>query len=133
MAERTDLFEWRDPITAIMVQETHQADADGKFRYDFVVPPKVQGGTSNPDRSEYHRITIVQRRDIGGYKISESGGYVFQGIYETPLMALLSTTLGALLAIPFAFLAARNLMRGNPDHHGHLLRHAFHPEYSPFH
>jgi phosphonate transport system permease protein len=106
-------FEWRDPITAIMVQETHQADANGKFRYDFVVPPKVQGGTSNPDRSEYHRITLVQRRDIGGYKISESGGYVFQGIYETLLMALLSTTLGALLAIPFAFLAARNLMRGN--------------------
>jgi len=107
-------FEWRDPITAIMVQETHQSDAGGKFKYDFVIPPKVQGGTSNPDRSEYHRITIVQRRDIGGYKISESGGYVFQGIYETLLMALLSTTLGALLAVPFSFLAARNLMRGNP-------------------
>ncbi len=49
-----------------------------------------------------------------GYKISETGGYVIQGIYETSVMALLSTTLGALLAIPFSFLAARNLMRGNP-------------------
>ncbi|MBN2258049.1 MAG: phosphonate ABC transporter, permease protein PhnE [Anaerolineaceae bacterium] len=107
-------FEWRDPITAIMVQETHQSDAEGKFKYDFVVPPRVQGGTSNPDLSEFHRITLVQRRDIGGLKISESGGYVFQGIYETLVMALLSTTLGALLAIPFSFLAAHNLMRGNP-------------------
>jgi phosphonate transport system permease protein len=106
-------FEWRDPITAIMVQETHQSDAEGKFKYDFVVPPKVQGGTSNPDLPEFHRITLVQRRDIGGYKISESGGYVIQGIYETLVMALLSTTIGAFLAIPFSFLAARNLMRGN--------------------
>jgi len=107
-------FEWRDPITAIMIQETHQSDAEGKFKYTFRVPSKVQGGTSNPNLPEYHRITLVQRKDIGGYEISVTGRYVLQGIYETLVMALLSTTIGALMAIPFAFLAARNLMRGNP-------------------
>jgi len=37
-----------------------------------------------------------------------------QGIYETLALALLATTLGALLAVPICFLAARNLMSTNP-------------------
>jgi phosphonate transport system permease protein len=107
-------FEWRDPITSVMIQETHQSDADGKFKYTFKVPPKVQAGTSNPNFPEYHRVTLVQREYIGGYKISETGNYVLIGIYETLVLALLSTTIGAIMAIPFSFLAARNLMLGNP-------------------
>ena len=49
-----------------------------------------------------------------GYEISLNGLYILQGIYETLALALLATTLGALLALPICFLAARNLMAANP-------------------
>jgi phosphonate transport system permease protein len=51
---------------------------------------------------------------LGGVKISEAGAFILQGIYETLALALLSTIVGAIIAIPFGFLAARNLMTGNP-------------------
>ena len=55
-----------------------------------------------------------QSRPIGGIELSAVGGYILQGIYETLALAFLSTIIGALFAIPFGFLAARNLMTGNP-------------------
>lgn len=49
----------------------------------------------------------------GGIGLSENGQYIIRGITETLALALLATTLGALLALPISFLAARNLMSAN--------------------
>ena len=48
-----------------------------------------------------------------GFMLSTQGGYVMRGLGETLGMALLATTVGAFMAIPFGFLAARNLMNAN--------------------
>lgn len=44
---------------------------------------------------------------------SFNGEFILQGIAQTLGMALLATTIGGILAVPFAFLAARNLMNVN--------------------
>jgi phosphonate transport system permease protein len=64
-----------------------------------------------PDR---HMVVLTQRRPLGGYTLSRNGAFVVQGIYETLALALLTTALGAVLALPISFLAASNLMGGHP-------------------
>jgi phosphonate transport system permease protein len=59
-------------------------------------------------------VYLTQVRPEPGFKLSENGGYVLQGIIQTLFLALMSTTFGALLAVPISFLAARNLMSTNP-------------------
>jgi phosphonate ABC transporter permease subunit PhnE len=49
----------------------------------------------------------------GTFTPSFNGRFVFEGIAQTLGMALLATTIGGILAIPFAFVAARNLMSVN--------------------
>jgi len=51
---------------------------------------------------------------LGGLEISKNGKYILQGLYETLALAFLATIVGALLALPLGFLAARNLMGSNP-------------------
>jgi phosphonate ABC transporter permease subunit PhnE len=47
------------------------------------------------------------------WALSFNGGFIFEGIQQTLGMALLATTVGAVFAVPFGFLAARNLMSAN--------------------
>lgn len=49
-----------------------------------------------------------------GYELSVNGGYVLDGVVQSIALAIMATTFGALLALPLSFLAARNLMGGNP-------------------
>jgi phosphonate transport system permease protein len=71
---------------------------------------------AQPDKtlSLQHKIHFDQYRPIGGYQLSVNGGYVVDGLLQTVTMALMATSLAILLAIPVSFLAARNLMSGNP-------------------
>ncbi len=85
-------------------------DAAGKISLLFPIPTGIN---VNPEAQTY-RISVVQREVLPGYEISLNGLYILQGIYETLALALLATTLGALLALPICFLAARNLMGTNP-------------------
>ena len=85
-------------------------DADGKITHMFPVPT----GINAIEQAQTFRVSVVQREILPGYEISENGKYILQGIYETLALALLATTLGALLAVPICFLAARNLMSTNP-------------------
>jgi len=78
------------------------------------VLPIVHTTAPDPTIPQIHRIMIQQTKPVGGIEISPTGGYIIQGIYETLALAFLSTIIGAILAIPFAFLAARNLMSANP-------------------
>ena len=49
----------------------------------------------------------------GSFNLSVNGQYIVQGIAETLALALLATSVGALLGLPLGFLAARNLMGTN--------------------
>ncbi len=89
---------------------TLNADAAGKISYMFPVPT----GINVSSEPQSFRISVIQREILPGYEISQNGLYILQGIYETLALALLATTLGALLALPICFLAARNLMGTNP-------------------
>lgn len=85
-------------------------DSTGKISLMLPVPTGIQANLE----PQIFRLSVVQREILPGYEISQNGKYILQGIYETLALALLATTLGALLALPICFLAARNLMSTNP-------------------
>ena len=91
-----------------------QTNPDGSLSTIVQVPQSALDAAPDPTVSLPHRIYITQKRAEEGYTLSENGGYILQGIYETLALALLATTLGAILALPLSFLAARNLMTTNP-------------------
>ena len=91
-----------------------QSDGGGHLSAVFAVPSNAlieAGIDAAPDR---HMVVLTQRRPLGGYTLSRNGAFVVQGIYETLALALLTTVLGAALALPISFLAANNLMGGHP-------------------
>lgn len=105
---------WETPNGQFPFQIPLESDADGRVTHMFVVNPTVLAAAPDVTLPLPHRVQIIQRRTIDGYIISKNGNFIIQGIYETLALALLSTLIGAILAIPLGFLAARNLMGGNP-------------------
>lgn len=105
---------WQNPIGGTAMQTDTQTDANGNFTIQWEVLPIVHSTAQDPTVPQSHRIYAEQSRPIGGMELSSVGSYIVQGIYETIALAFLSTIIGALIAIPFGFLAARNLMTGNP-------------------
>jgi phosphonate transport system permease protein len=90
------------------------SDAQGNLNTVIQVPASALSAAPDPTLPLEHRVYLIQAKPEPGYQLSKNGGYVVQGIIETLFLALVSTTLGALIAIPVSFLAARNLMSGNP-------------------
>lgn len=107
-------FVWSNPIGGQAMTAKARANADGKVVFNWEVLPIVHSTAPDATIPQIHRITLTQKRPIGGIELSNTGGYILQGISETLGLAFLSTIVGALLAIPFGFLAARNLMTGSP-------------------
>jgi len=89
-------------------------DENGHLGTIIRVPRDALSESSAGAAPDKHQVVLTQRRPIGGYSLSRDGAFVVQGIYESLAMALLTTALGAVLALPVSFLAARNLMGGNP-------------------
>ncbi len=87
--------------------------ADGQLHAVIRVPPAALAAAPDPTLPLEHRVYLTQARPQPGFRLSENGRYVLQGIIETLFLALMATTFGALGAVPFAFLAARNLMSAN--------------------
>jgi phosphonate ABC transporter permease subunit PhnE len=71
--------------------------------------PRRQGNVLNVLR-QLANPDFFDRDDDGSLLLSETGQITLRYILETILMALLASTIGTLLAVPFSFLAARNLM-----------------------
>jgi len=107
-----DFFPLRDPADPQQFRLI-QPEADGRLTAAFTVPNAIPPGI-DPNLPQEQRLYVRQSRPIGGWELSTNGGFVLQGIYETLSVALMSTALGTLLAIPISFLAARNLMGANP-------------------
>jgi phosphonate transport system permease protein len=105
---------WQDPISAVFIRETLRSDDRGRLQTTLQVIPAVQRGVPDITLPQFHEIHLKQVKLTGGIELSDEGRYILQGIYETLMMALLATTIGALIAVPISFLAARNLMNTNP-------------------
>ena len=89
------------------------SDSQGNLEADIQVPPTALSAAPDPTLPLEHRVYVAQTQVLPGFTLSENGGYLVEGIKETIFLALMSTTFGALIAIPIGFLAARNLMGGN--------------------
>lgn len=93
---------------------TKTSDDQGNLNFAVRVPHSALSAAPDPTLPLEHRVYLTQSKPLPGYQLSENGGYVTKGIEETIFLALMATTFGALGAIPVSFLAARNLMGGNP-------------------
>jgi phosphonate transport system permease protein len=112
---------WQTPIgdpkmmggneDAMLVVKT---DDKGSLTTSIRVPSTTLVAMPDPTLPLIHRVFFDQYRDIGGITLSENGRYGLKGIFETIAMALIATSLAILIAVPISFLAARNLMTGNP-------------------
>jgi phosphonate transport system permease protein len=91
-----------------------RTDANGSLTATIHVPSTVFIAQPDPTLMLQHRVYFDQYRPLGGIEISTNGKYVLQGMLESVTMALIATTLAIFVAIPISFLAARNLMGGNP-------------------
>jgi phosphonate transport system permease protein len=89
------------------------SDSQGNLNAVIQVPPNSLSAAPDPTKPLFHRVNLLQTQPLPGYQLSKNGTYLVQGVIETIFLALMSTTLGALIAVPFGFLAARNLMGGN--------------------
>ncbi len=105
---------WIDTISSQSGKWESVTDKDGKVSFFISIPARALTNSTDPTSPTLHQPTVTQKRDIKGIQLTKTGGYLLQGIYETIALALLATTLGAILALPISFLAARNLMGGNP-------------------
>ena len=112
---------WRTPIgdpkmlgegeSQMLVVTT---DDTGSLTAVIRVPTTALVAAPDPTLAQFHRVYFDQYRPIGGYELSFIGNEVLKGALDTVAMALLATGLAMLFAIPLSFLAARNLMSGNP-------------------
>jgi len=90
-----------------------QTDGEGRIAPLTIVAPEPFGEArgKGPQRS---RVQALLKREVGSLHLSQTFFLVAEKMIETIFLALMATTLAILFAIPVSFLAARNLMGGNP-------------------
>jgi phosphonate transport system permease protein len=71
--------------------------------------PEARGKGPRP-----YRIEGRLEREVGRPHLSETFFLVVEKMTETVFLALMATTLAIVVAVPISFLAARNMMGGNP-------------------
>jgi phosphonate transport system permease protein len=94
-------------------QQIVTTDVQGNFSAEITVPLAIplSADTGEP---QSHSVQINQTRIIGDWQLSENGSLVLEKMAETIAIALVATTFAIVFAIPLSFVAARNLMSGNP-------------------
>lgn len=90
-------------------------DSQGRFRATIKVPLAVPlTRMPKPGETLTHSIRAEQHRPYGSLQPTETLSLVLEKIGETVALAFMATLIGLVLALPVSFLAARNLMWGNP-------------------
>jgi phosphonate transport system permease protein len=112
---------WNNPIgNPMMLGEgeismlTLTTDETGSLTTAIRVPSTALVAAPDPTLPQLHRVYFDQYRPIGGFELSYIGNEVFKGALTTVAMALIATAMAIVFAVPISFLAARNLMTGNP-------------------
>jgi phosphonate transport system permease protein len=93
----------------LVVTTDEQGQFQAEIRAPQAVPLSAQSG-----EAQTHWVQVIQRRVVGGWQFSENGRLVLEKMVETIALALMATTFAILFAVPLSFVAARNLMGGNP-------------------
>lgn len=92
-----------------------QADENGRFEVKILVPQAVPlTAQPAPGQTLTHAVRAVQSIPSGQLQPTQTLSLVIEKIGETLALAFLATVLGVIFAVPVSFLAARNLMGGNP-------------------
>lgn len=112
---------WRTPIGDLKMLGEGEismlmltTDETGSLITAIRVPTTALVAAPDPTLPQFHRVDFDQYRPIGGYELSYIGNEVLKGALTTVAMALIATAMAIVFAIPISFLAARNLMSGNP-------------------
>jgi phosphonate transport system permease protein len=91
------------------------ADSQGRFQISFQVPLAVPlTSLPAPGETQTHVIRAEQHQPYGSLVRTQTLSLVLEKIGETVALAFMATVLGMIFALPLSFLAARNLMWGNP-------------------
>jgi phosphonate transport system permease protein len=91
------------------------ADDQGNFQTSFQVPQAVPLiYQPAPGETQSHLIRVEQQDPYGPLVPTQTLSLVVEKIGETVALAFMATILGLIFALPVSFMAARNLMWGNP-------------------
>jgi phosphonate transport system permease protein len=94
---------------------TFVTDAQGRFDITIQVPNAVPiTSLPKPGETQTHVVRIEQHQPYGSLQPTQTLSLVLEKIGETVALAFMATILGLIFALPVSFLAARNLMWGNP-------------------
>jgi phosphonate transport system permease protein len=95
--------------------QTFVADAQGRFQATVKAPLAVSiTNQPPPGETQTHAIRAEQHKPYGSRQPTQTLSLVLEKIGETVAIAFIATVLGMIFALPVSFLAARNLMWGNP-------------------
>ncbi|MGH2541902.1 MAG: phosphonate ABC transporter, permease protein PhnE [Ardenticatenaceae bacterium] len=100
---------WHPPqTTGRLRDERFTTDAQGNFTVETDIPPLLaeEGGETD--------VQALLEWESGRLRPSPALNTTVRAIVETIFLALMATTLGAIIAIPISFLGARNLMPRTP-------------------
>ena len=100
---------WQFPDKRTLTVPYVKTDASGYFSAEM--DAKEIAVSANNTASLIQVETIVP---VGGLKPSQAVKDVLQAIFVTIFMALLSTTIATVIAVPLSFLAASNITRHGP-------------------
>jgi phosphonate transport system permease protein len=94
---------------------TFKTDEEGKIPPLTVVVPEPWGeAVAVGVGPQLNRVQARLQREVGTLHLSKTFFLVAEKMIETIFLALMATTMAIFFAIPVIFLAARNLMGGNP-------------------
>ncbi len=92
---------------------TFQTDEEGRIPPLTIVAP-VPFGEARGKGPQRSRVQALLKREVGTLHLSDTFFLVAEKMMETIFLALMATTVAIVFAMPVSFLAARNLMGGNP-------------------
>lgn len=111
---------WINPIGDVSrplidgVPVTFMTDDEGQFEVTIRVPEAVPISQRPAEgETQTHAVRAEQHRPFGPLIQTQTLQLVIEKIGETIALAFIATVLGVLFAVPFSFLAARNLMQAN--------------------
>jgi phosphonate transport system permease protein len=92
---------------------TFKTDEKGRISPITIVVPEPWGEARGKG-PQLNRVQAKLQREVGRPHLSETFFLVVEKMIETIFLALMATSIAVVFAIPLSFLAARNLMSGNP-------------------
>lgn len=110
---------WRDPAaTQFRQRESGRSvvaipDEDGYFEISIIWPYNILPPSYREGVSEWV-LQGRQVKSVGEWEFSEELTLAVEKMIETIFIGMMATFFGIVLALPFSFLAARNLMSASP-------------------